>query len=111
MSPSISIGVAVYNVKAYLSACLDSILRHTSEEIEVLVVDDASCDGSGGLCDSYAKRSPFIRVIHFPYNCGICAVRNTILREATGKWLFFVDGDDLLPEEFSALAKCLLHLP
>lgn len=111
MSPSISIGVAVYNVKAYLVACLDSILRHASEEIEVLVVDDASCDGSGNLCDSYAKRSPFIRVIHFPYNCGICAVRNTILREATGKWLFFVDGDDLLPEEFSAVAKSLLHLP
>ncbi len=107
MGPLVSIGVAVYNVREYLCACLGSVCKQASEEIEILLVDDGSSDGSGEVCDAYAGQSPFVRAIHFPENRGICEVRNTILREAAGRWVFFVDGDDELPDWFSEVARSL----
>lgn len=66
MGPLVSIGVAVYNVREYLCACLGSVCKQASEEIEILLVDDGSSDGSGEVCDAYAGQSPFVRAIHFP---------------------------------------------
>lgn len=111
MQPIISIGVAIYNVKTYLPACLDSILAQQSEEIEILLVDDCSSDGSAALCDAYAEKDGRVRVIHFPENQGICEVRNTIIRESRGQWIYFVDGDDLLPEWFADTALALRDDP
>lgn len=107
MQPLISIGVAVYNVKAYLSDCLDSVLAQQSEEIEILLVDDCSSDGSETICDGYAQKDARVRVIHFSQNQGICEVRNTIIRESKGRWVYFVDGDDLLPDWFATVALSL----
>ena len=107
MQPLITIGVAAYQVKPYLPGCLDSILAQKSEEIEILLVDDCSSDGSERLCDEYAHKDPRVRTIHFAQNQGICAVRNAIIREARGQWVYFVDGDDLLPAWFAAVALSL----
>ena len=62
--PKVSIVVPVYNVKDYLEKCVDSILRQTEREFELLLIDDGSTDGSGELCDTLAERDGRVRVIH-----------------------------------------------
>lgn len=101
----VTFGVAVYNVSQYLPQCLGSLLTQSGDDVEFLLVDDGSVDGSGDICDQYAQKDLRIRVIH-QTNKGISAVRNTIIAHAAGEWISFVDGDDrLLPnamEQFRA---------
>lgn len=92
-TPAISILIPVYNVEAYLSRCLDSILQQTYTHWECILINDGSLDSSGQICDEYAKRDPRIRVIH-QENSGVAVVRNRLIEEAQGEWLAFVDGDD-----------------
>ncbi len=89
----ISIIVPVYNLGAYLQGCLESVLRSTYKDIEVILVDDGSTDGSGDMCDSYMLKDDRIRVIHNE-NSGVSAARNRGLEEAQGEFIMFVDGDD-----------------
>ena len=63
--PLISVVVPVYNVEDYLQECLDSLLAQTYPNFEVILVDDASTDGSGSLCDGCAERDSRVRVVHF----------------------------------------------
>ena len=91
----ISIIVPVYNTKAYLHRCVESILAQTYPDYEVLLVDDGSTDGSGAFCDNYAVRDPRFRVIHKP-NGGLTSARNAGLAEARGEWIAHVDSDDYL---------------
>lgn len=95
MNDLISIIVPVYNVEAYLSRCLDSILSQTYEHLEVILVDDGSPDGSGRICDAYAQRDPRIRVIH-KENGGPGPARNAALDISTGAYIMFVDSDDYI---------------
>lgn len=95
MNDVISVIVPVYNVAPYLPQCLDSILSQDHRALEVIVVDDGSTDGSGGICDDYARRDDRVRVIHQP-NGGAAAAKNAGLRAATGEYLSFVDSDDFL---------------
>lgn len=88
-----SVIVPVYNVEKYVGACIESILKQTCENIEILLVDDGAKDSSGKICDSYAKKDKRIRVIH-KENGGLSDARNTGAAQARGKYLFFVDGDD-----------------
>lgn len=104
LSCTITVGIAVYNVKDYLDDCIESVLAQPCSSMEIILVDDGSTDGSGALCQQYAQRDSRIRLIQFERNRGICEVRNTIIRQATGKWLYFVDGDDVLPPYFSEVA-------
>ena len=60
----ISVIVPVYNVKEYLNTCVESILNQTHENLEVILVDDGSTDGSGEICDSYAKTDTRVQVLH-----------------------------------------------
>ena len=69
--PLISVIVPVYNVESYLPQCIDSILAQTYENLEIILVDDGSCDGSAELCDVYQKRDDRIVVIH-KTNRGAC---------------------------------------
>ncbi len=101
----ISIIIPVYKVEAYLSACLDSIVKQTYQNLEILLVDDASPDNCGKICDEYAAGDTRIRVIHKPENEGQAAARNTGLDIATGEYLSFVDSDDWLSED--AIAQLL----
>lgn len=91
--PLISIIVPVYNVVNYLEKCLDSICRQTYKNLEIIVIDDGSTDGSGQICDSYSLRDKRIKVIH-QENGGLSAARNKGLDVAIGKYIGFVDSDD-----------------
>lgn len=94
-NPKISVILPVYNAGAYLGRCIDSILCQTEQDLELIVIDDGSTDGSGALCDCYAAGDTRVRVIH-KRNQGVSRARNDGLRAARGKWIAFADGDDWL---------------
>lgn len=94
--PIVSIIVAAYNVENYLSECLESILAQDFNSFELIVVDDASTDSTASILDSYMKKDQRIHVIHHNRNSGLSAVRNTGMNYAKGKYILFVDGDDLI---------------
>ncbi len=85
--------VPVYNIREYVGRCLESILAQTYSRLEILAIDDGSTDGSGKICDDFAKRDMRVRVIH-QKNHGLAAARNKGLDNAKGEFIAFVDGDD-----------------
>lgn len=93
--PKISVIVPVYRAEQYLADCIDSILNQTFSDLEIILVDDGSPDGSGAICDAYAAREERIRVIH-QENQGQAAARNHAMPLARGEWICFVDSDDLI---------------
>lgn len=106
-----SVIVPVYNVREYLSRCLDSILEQSWQDYEVIIIDDGSTDGSGELCDHYGACCPVVRVIH-QENAGLSAARNTGLDHARGEWILFVDSDDWIePGLFELLNIQILEHP
>lgn len=93
--PKISIVVPIYKVEEYLPRCLDSLVEQTYENLEIILVEDGSPDGSGAICDDYAARDNRIKVIHKP-NGGVSSARNAGLAAVTGELIGFVDGDDFI---------------
>lgn len=91
----VSVIVPVYNIEKYIKNCIESILRQTYMQIEVILVDDGSTDNSGKICDEYAEKDDRIRVIH-KENGGVSSARNSGLLASEGEYISFVDGDDLL---------------
>lgn len=89
----ISVIVPIYNVCAYLEPCVSSILGQSYGDLEVLLVDDGSTDGSSELCDRITEGDSRVRVIH-KKNGGLSDARNAGIEQATGAYLAFVDGDD-----------------
>lgn len=106
----VSVIIPVYNVKEYLQRCIGSVLRQTYTDIEVILVDDGSTDGSGKLCDELRLEDGRIRVIHKP-NGGLSSARNAGIEAASGDWLTFVDSDDSLhPDSLRLLlSDALVH--
>ena len=100
----ISFIIPVYNCKAYLPDCVDSIRAVGAEDYEILLIDDGSTDGSGAVCDELARRFPEIRVVH-QHNAGASAARNRGISEAAGDLLVFVDSDDSIDSQ--ALGRVL----
>lgn len=94
--PLISVVVPVYDVEKYLPTCLNSLLAQTHENLEVLVVDDGSPDGSAAIAEAYALKDTRVRVIR-KANGGLGSARNAGLAEATGEFVAFVDSDDTVP--------------
>ena len=92
-SKRLSVIVPVYNVEQYLKRCVDSILNQTVTDLEIILVDDGSTDGSGAMCDAYAKKHTNIRVLHKP-NGGLTTAWKAGLALATGEYTGFVDSDD-----------------
>lgn len=95
----VTIIVPVYNIIEYLRRCVDSITSQTYRELEIILVDDGSTDGSGALCDELAIADSRIRVIHQP-NGGSSNARNHGIREARGEYIGFVDSDDYIDDCF-----------
>lgn len=95
----ISVIVPVYNVKKYISECIDSILAQTYNYFELILVDDGSKDGSGDICENYGKKDERIRVFH-KENEGLSSARNKGIDEAVGDYICFVDSDDTLRADY-----------
>ncbi len=105
--PLISVIVPVYKVEAYLNPCIRSITEQTYRNLEILLVDDGSPDGSGAICDVWAEKDSRIRVIH-QANAGAGAARNTGLDQARGEIISMIDSDDYLePHMFAHLAELM----
>jgi len=94
--PTVSVIVPFYGVEDYIGACLDSILEQSFLHFEVVLVDDGSPDGSRAIAEQYVARDPRVRLITRP-NGGLGAARNTGIKAARGRYLTFVDSDDVLP--------------
>ncbi len=91
----LSVVIPVYNVEQYLKECLDSVFVRNVESMEVICVNDGSTDGSLAILERYATRHANLQIITQP-NGGLSAARNTGLRAAKGKWVYFLDSDDWL---------------
>ena len=91
----VSVIVPVYNVEQFLSRCVESIVRQTYTNIEIILVNDGSPDASPSLCDKYAKRYSNVRVIH-KANGGLSSARLAGFREVAGEDVLFVDSDDYI---------------
>lgn len=102
----LSVIIPVYNVSNYLERCVQSVLRQTFKDIEIILVDDGSTDGSGDLADQLASLDVRIQVIH-QNNQGLSGARNTGLCAAVGEYVVFLDSDDewLLPDGLETLFK------
>lgn len=97
--PKISIIVPVYKVEEYLPRCIDSILDQTFTDFELILIDDGSPDNCGAICDEYAAKDNRIVVIH-KENAGVSAARNDGLDISKGKYISFVDSDDVIHPQF-----------
>lgn len=96
--PYVSVIVPVYNTKKYLAECLDSVCIQTYPQLEIIVVDDGSTDGSGVLLREYSQRDNRIRVIT-QKNQGLSAARNTGLEHSSGEYVVFLDSDDWIDDK------------
>lgn len=103
----VSIVVPVYNAEKYLASCIDSILAQTFVDFELILVDDESKDNSGQLCEGYVQKDSRVKVIH-QKNAGAASARNTGIAQAQGKYICFVDSDDLISPDYCKILHNLL---
>lgn len=103
MNAKISVVIPVYNVEPYVRCCVESVLKQSFGDFDVILVDDGSTDGSGGVCDEYAKRDGRVHVIH-QQNGGLSAARNAgiewVMSSSTSEYVTFVDSDDWIDSRF-----------
>ena len=101
----ISVIVALYNVKDYADECIESLIDQNYKDLEIILVDDGSKDETSEIVDKWAAKDERIKAIH-QTNGGLSAARNTGMKEATGDYIAFIDGDDAVkPEYFETLVK------
>lgn len=93
--PTLSVVVPYYGVEDYIGACLESIRVQAFDDIEVVLVDDGSLDGSRAIADEYVARDGRFRIVEQP-NAGIGEARNTGVRNVEGDYFIFVDSDDMI---------------
>ena len=103
----VSIIIPVYNIKKYLEKCVESACDQTYKNMEILLVDDGSTDGSSSICDELAKKDSRIIVVH-KENGGLSSARNAGLEIATGKYIYFLDGDDTI--ENNLIENAVKHM-
>ena len=102
----VSVIIPAYNVEKYLPECLDSVLAQTHQDLEVIAIDDCSPDRCGEILDEYAARDDRVQVIHLPENRGQGYGRNRGLERAVGKYVYFLDSDDVIePDALGELTE------
>lgn len=94
----ISVIVPVYNVERFIAQCVESVLNQTYSDWELILVDDGSTDLSGSICEEFVTKDDRIKCVH-KVNGGVTDARKTGWELSRGDWIFFVDGDDTLPED------------
>ena len=104
----VSIIIPVYNSAKYLPACLDSVLAQTFRNTEIILIEDGSSDNSPEICDTYSQKDPRIHVISGSHG-GPGTARNTGINAATGKYIIFVDSDDVCEPEL--IEKLFANIP
>lgn len=101
----ISVIVPIYNTEKYLSKCIESIIKQTYNELEIILVDDGSTDSSLSICEIYQKKDSRVKIVHQD-NKGLSEARNVGIKIATGDYLAFIDSDDFIKEDsFEILMK------
>ena len=99
----ISVIVPSYNIEPYLERCVDSLVNQTYRDLEIILVDDGSTDGTGKLCDRLTQRDPRIKAVH-KENGGLSDARNAGIDCANGEFYSFIDGDDFIePDTYEAM--------
>jgi len=112
LAPLVSAIVPVYNGERFLAQALDSALAQTMHDLEIVVVDDGSTDGSGALAEHYASRHPGIVRVHHQPNRGLCHARNAALNLARGEYFALLDADDIwLPHHLEESVDMLQRRP
>ncbi len=105
--PKISVITSVYNTEQYLPACIESVLSQTFRDLELILVNDGSPDGSAAICDAAARADARVRVIH-KLNGGPATAANAGLDAARGRYIGFVDSDDVIePAMYETLYKAV----
>ena len=99
MNDLITVMIPAYNAQKYIGRCIESLLKQTYKEIEILIVNDGSKDNTKSICEDYSQKDSRVRLVN-QENGGEGAARNTGLKEAKGKYLSFVDADDYVKEDF-----------
>lgn len=99
MNELISVILPIYNVEKYIDRCLNSVLRQTYTNIEIILVDDGSTDNCQKICDEYAKNDNRIKVIH-KKNGGLSDARNAGIKIAKGKYITLIDSDDYVENDY-----------
>lgn len=100
---SISIIIPIYNVAEFLSQAIESVIKQTYTNLEILLIDDGSTDNSGEIAESFAQKDARIKVFH-KKNGGLSDSRNFGLKRATGEYIYFFDSDDVLNLNFMSTA-------
>ena len=101
MKSLVTIIIPVYNAERWLCRCLNSVINQTYQNLEIILINDGSLDGSANICDEYATKDHRIRVIH-QKNCGVSASRQKGIDYATGEYLIHVDSDDWVDKDMIA---------
>lgn len=94
----ISVIIPVYNVESYLKRCIESVLKQSYSNLEVILVNDGSTDNSGDICNQFSLLDKRVQVIH-QKNLGVSRSRNTGIRYSTGDYITFVDSDDYIEND------------
>jgi glycosyltransferase involved in cell wall biosynthesis len=95
----VSVIIPIYNVGKYINKCIETIIKQTHRNLEIILINDGSLDDSGAICDKYAERDRRIIVIH-KQNAGVSAARNSGIEVASGDYVCFVDGDDYVMPDY-----------
>jgi len=99
MEPLVSVVIPVYNASKYLSRTLDSVLRQTYKNLEIILIDDCSKDDSLKIMYEYAEKDSRIKVLESEKNQGVAAVRNRGIQAANGEYIALLDSDDIWVED------------
>lgn len=94
----ISVIIPVYNTEKYLEKCINSVLKQSFQQFEIILVEDGTKDNAAKICDLYVQKDSRVRVIH-QENCGLALSRRNGVRIARGKYVIFLDSDDWIDEE------------
>ena len=97
---AVSVIIPIFNNEDYLAECLDSVIKQSVKNMEIICINDGSTDSSTSILSTYEKKDKRIKIIN-QKNLGAGVARNTGLKIAQGKYIFFIDGDDILPNKDS----------